>query len=241
MNRPYVFCHMMTSLDGKIMGKYMETPESNSAGAVFNRIAFSKNSYYHHQGWISGRVTTDDNFTLYRKPKLDEGAAQVPAGDFLHAVNTGMYYVSIDPSGKLGWESNKLHYGDVTADILEVLTNKASNAYKAFLRRLGISYIVAGVDSLDYALALEKIKNLFGVKTLMLGGGAILNWSFIQAGVCDEVSVVIAASADGSIKTPALFEMREGLDTDIPVSFSLQSAKVMDGDSVWLRYLVKNK
>lgn len=28
MNRPYIFCHMMTSLDGKIMGKYMETPVS---------------------------------------------------------------------------------------------------------------------------------------------------------------------------------------------------------------------
>lgn len=32
MNRPYIFCHMMTSLDGKIMGKYMETPESKVAG-----------------------------------------------------------------------------------------------------------------------------------------------------------------------------------------------------------------
>lgn len=27
MNRPYIFCHMMTSLDGKIMGDYMNTPE----------------------------------------------------------------------------------------------------------------------------------------------------------------------------------------------------------------------
>ncbi len=25
MNRPYIFCHMMTSLDGKIMGSYMNT------------------------------------------------------------------------------------------------------------------------------------------------------------------------------------------------------------------------
>ena len=30
MNRPYVFCHMMTSLDGKIMGNYMETPEGSA-------------------------------------------------------------------------------------------------------------------------------------------------------------------------------------------------------------------
>lgn len=36
MNRPYIFCHMMTSLDGKIMGQYMETPEG-SGGRWFLR------------------------------------------------------------------------------------------------------------------------------------------------------------------------------------------------------------
>lgn len=50
MNRPYIFCHMMTSLDGKIMGGYMETPEGEAAGSVFYEIAFGKNPYYHHQG-----------------------------------------------------------------------------------------------------------------------------------------------------------------------------------------------
>ena len=35
MNRPYVFCHMLTSLDGKIMGPYMETTEGETAGNVF--------------------------------------------------------------------------------------------------------------------------------------------------------------------------------------------------------------
>lgn len=35
MNRPYIFCHMMTSLDGKIMGSYMNTKEGENAGNVF--------------------------------------------------------------------------------------------------------------------------------------------------------------------------------------------------------------
>ena len=39
MNRPYVFCHMLTSLDGKIMGSYMETPEGEQAGAVFSGLS----------------------------------------------------------------------------------------------------------------------------------------------------------------------------------------------------------
>lgn len=239
MNRPYIFCHMMTSLDGKIMGSYMDTPEGEAAGEVFYNIAFGKNPYYKHQGWLSGRVTTDDNFTFYEKPELDETAPPVPEGDFAAEPDAGMYYVSVDPSGKLGWKSSVLHYQDTTAHVLEVLTEKASNAYKAFLRRLGISYIIAGTDSLDYALAMEKLKTLFGIETLMLGGGGVLNWSFIRAGMCDEVSVVVAAAADGSSETPSLFETRGGLASDSPVRFRLEQAEVKDDGCVWLRYLVK--
>lgn len=239
MNRPYIFCHMMTSLDGKIMGNYMETPEGAVAGDVFYNISFGKNPYYKHQGWLSGRITTDDNFTFYEKPELNEDAAKVPEGDYI-AKKTDMYYVSIDPSGRLGWKSSTLTYIDTTAHVIEVLTEKATNAYKDFLRRIGISYIIAGKDSLNYELALTKLKEQFGIEALMLGGGAALNWSFIQAGMCDEVSVVIAVVADGSANTQTLFMTRDGLSNDTPVGFKLQEAKVMDGDSVWLRYLVKN-
>lgn len=85
-------------------------------------------SAYHHQGWLSGRVTTDDNFTLYRVSALDENAPLVPEGDFVAEQNIGMYYVSIDPSGRLGWESSELHYNSTTAHVIEVLTSKATNA-----------------------------------------------------------------------------------------------------------------
>ena len=66
MTRPYVFCHMMTSLDGKIIGNSMRTPEADAGGELFDSLAFGANPFYHHQGWLSGRVTTDDNFTHHR-------------------------------------------------------------------------------------------------------------------------------------------------------------------------------
>lgn len=239
MNRPYIFCHMMTSLDGKIMGDYMETPEGNQAGKIFYDIVFGKNSYYKHQGWLSGRITTDDNFTFYEKPELDVNAGPVPEGDFVVQPDAGMYYVSVDPSGKLGWKSCTLTYVDTTAHVVEVLTGKASNAYKAFLRKLGISYIIAGEDCLDYALAMKKMKELFHIETLMLGGGGVLNWSFIQAGMCDEISVVIAAAADGDTDTPALFSSKENIVPAKALGFRLESVEVKEGGSVWLRYKTK--
>lgn len=239
MNRPYIFCHMMTSIDGKISGSFMDTKEGERAEEEFYHIAFGKDPYYHHQGWLSGRITTDDNFTFYKKPILDECSKLVEAGDYIADPDASMYYVSIDLSGKLGWDSNTLTYQDTKAHVIEVLSEKASNAYKAMLRNLKISYIIAGKDRLDYEMLLDKLKRLFHIETLMLGGGGVLNWSFIQAGMCDEVSIVIASSGDGSSDTPSIFESRNNLIGDHPISFSLTHAQVINEDCIWLRYRIK--
>ena len=109
------------------------------------------------------------------------------------------------PHGKLGWKSSTLRYVDTTAHVIEVLTEQVGNAYRTFLRKLGISYIIAGETELDHGLALSKLKEEFNIETLMLGGGGVLNWSFLQAGMCDEISIVLAAAADGSSDTPPVF------------------------------------
>ena len=74
----------------------------------------------------TGRVTTDDNFTFYEKPELDENIPLAEAGDYV-AEKADMYYVSDDPSGRLGWKSADLTYIDTTAHVIEVLTEKAGN------------------------------------------------------------------------------------------------------------------
>ena len=239
MKRPYIFCHMLVSMDGKIMGNYMDTPQGIKAQEVFYDIAFGKKPYYHHQGWLSGRVTTDDNFTFYKKPRIDENAEKVAEGDYIANAHAGMYYVSIDPNGRLGWEKDTLVYKDTRAHVIEILTAKAGNAYKALLRKLHISYLIVGEDQIDFEVMLAKLKESFHIETLMLGGGGVLNWSLIQQGLCDEVSLVVASAADGSNQTPTLFEMRENFSNDRPIEFALQEATIMDEAALWLRYKVK--
>lgn len=236
MDRPYVFCHMMVSMNGKIMGRYMDTPEGEAAGDVFDQLIFGDTKFYTMDGDILGRVTTDDNFTLYEKPELDDNATEVPAGDFHAPHDTApYYYISVDPQGRLGWKENTVDYHG-KAHVLEVLTGKASNAYKAFLRRKNISYMIAGEETMDLALMLQKLKEDWHMKTVKLGGGGVLNWSFMQAGLCDEVSLVMTAAADGNLKTQTLFDMREGLTDDTPVEFKLLDVKKLGDNTVWLRY-----
>lgn len=236
MNRPYIVCHMLTALDGKITGAFMDSPAAEAAGREYEKI----NRKYNPDAWLCGRVTTDENFTFYRKPDLDENAETVPEGDFIAVGNADMYYVSVDASGKIGWSSNTLLYDErPAAHIIEVLTEKVSNSYRSFLRKLNISYIIAGENKLDCTLAAKKLKEFFNINTLMVSGGGFINWSFLNENLVDELSLVIAPAADGDTKSVTLFEKADYLPEKLPIEFSLKDVQKLSGDVIWLNYTIK--
>lgn len=237
MKKPYVIIHTLTSLDGRIHA--IDLPEFHSAALQYEQLALhADHQVFNLQGYLNGRVTTDDNTTFYRKPDVNESADQVPEGVFVAEANAPMYYVSIDPTGRLGWQENFVDYGSLKSHVVSVLTEKASNAYKDLLRRLNISYIIAGKDALDNALVLHKLATLFGMERVMIGGGGVLNWSYLQDGLVDEVSILMAPITDASSEAPGLFTAKEPLTTVEPRSFSLIGVKQMKDSTVWLRYKV---
>lgn len=149
-----------------------------------------------------------------------------------------MYYISIDPSGRLGWQMNYVDYGNIKSHVIEVLTERASNGYKYLLRRLNISYTIAGKDQLDKGLVLHKLATLFNMERVMIGGGNVLNWSYIHSGLADEVSIVMSPIADGASDSQSLFITREPISKVQPVSFSLIDFKPLKDSTIWLRYKV---
>lgn len=240
MGRPRIVCHMHMSLDGKIVGDYLPTDVGMASQREFYALAYGPGRHYRdHKGWLSGRISSEDNFTHYRKPELDEAAAPVPEGDYIAVPDAPMNYFSVDPSGQLGWERNSIDYFDTNAHVVEILSGRASNAYKDLLRRLGISYLIAGEDSLDLEEAVEKIGATFGTEELILGGGGGLNWSFIRAGLCDEVSIVLTPAADGTKGAQTLFEADGRYTTAVPTAFGLEDVRKLHDGSLWLRYTVK--
>ncbi|MEX1272193.1 MAG: RibD family protein [Acidimicrobiia bacterium] len=149
-----------------------------------------------------------------------------------------MFYVSIDPRGELAWDESTFGYGGVQAHVLEVLTDSASNAYRDFLRRRAISYIIAGDHQVDYELMLAKLGEM-GIERLMVGGGGTINWSFMQSGLVDEVSMVLSPIANGDPDGHRFFTAREPYSTISPVAFDLTSVEHLGDGVVWLRYTPK--
>lgn len=236
MNRPYIICHILSALDGKITGEFMGTENARSVSEEYGRIR----TEYQADAWLYGTVTTKE-FTGWQKPELDSGA-EVPDGDFVAEAQAALYYVSVDTQGEIGWESGTFRKaGRPDAHVIEVLTEQTPAAYRAYLRRHGVSYILAGSEMLDSKLAVEKLYQLFGIGTLLICGGGTINWTFLQQGTVDELSLLIAPAADGNPDSVTVFEKSPLLPSSGPASFQLKNIERLKGDGVRLVYTASNK
>ena len=124
--------------------------------------------------------------------------------------------------------------------MIEALTEQVSEDYLAYLRRQGVSYVVAGKEQLDCARLLYELKTGFGIQRLMIAGGGYVNGSFLQAGLIDEVSIVLAPVADGNTRSVSTFESHDFLTNQAAVGLSLLDVQRVEGDGLWLRYAPAN-
>ena len=236
MERPYIICHILSALDGKITGDFMGTKAAQTVSEEYARIR----SEYHADAWLYGTVTTKE-FTQGRKPELDP-VTEVPDGDFIAVSNAPLYYVSIDTQGEIGWESGTFRKtGRPDAHVIEVLTENTASAYRAYLRKCGVSYILAGSEMLDSELAAKKLYQLFGIDTLLICGGGTINWTFLQQGNVDELSLLIAPVADGNPDSVTIFEKSDFLPECMPVEFGLKNIEKLKGNGIQLVYTVNTK
>lgn len=205
MERPYIICHMVTSIDGKVTGDFLFRPECADATDLYYRINRKRKA----DGFICGRVTMEGSFTGGWYPDL---TAYPPVHhdrkrDFIAENRNGFYAVAFDTHGKLGWRSNKIIDPDEDpgydgAQIIEVLSEDVDERYLGYLESMGISYIFAGETAIDVTLALAKLKRLIGCNTLLLEGGSIINGAFERAGAVDELSLVMTPMVAGKDGKP---------------------------------------
>lgn len=228
MQRPRVICHMMGSVDGRIVTDGWPLPEEG------RRQYEQVHGTYEPEGWICGRVTMEQHFAAGVRSDAEVGReyAGPHRDDFLAPGDHDSFAIAVDPRGKLLWDS-----GDLDGDhVVAVLTHRVSDGYLSTLRERGVSYLLAGEDDVDLPLALEKIGGRLGVRTLMLEGGGGINGSFLRDGLIDEVSLLVAPVADGRVGTPAIFDVQDHRVE--PRHLTLDGVERLAGDIVRLRYRV---
>lgn len=189
---PHVICHMTISIDGKVTGKFLETPQGLMASDEYYRV----HRDFHADAFACGRITMEGSFTggWYPDLKLFERVS-VSRDDHIADPEARFFCVAFDRRGRLGWKTPVIEDDDPGyngAHVIEVLCEEVKDEYLAWLRSSGISYIFAGRNEMDLSLALSKLGSLFNIRTLLLEGGSVLNGAFAWEGLIDELSLVTA-------------------------------------------------
>ena len=225
-NRPLVICHMVPSVDGRIVTDGWNLPRSLTAEYERTGASFGAD------GWIIGRVSMEPYAGRAALPAKTprEGISRT---DFVARSDAPSYAIAIDPSGKLRWRSGSID----DEHVVTILTERVPDRTLAFLRAQGVSYLFGGRSRIDLPAVLRKLRARFGIRRLLLEGGGKINGSFLAAGVVDELSLLLAPVADGGVGTPTLFDAREGAGP--ARRLKLLSVERRRGDLLWVRYRVR--
>lgn len=225
MKKPYILCHMMTSLDGRIdcamterLPGVQEYYDTLDALNVPTRV--------------SGRMTAQ--LEMARPGRFqDEKSEPLGREAFFRAAPAEGCEVVVDTRGTLLWDGVREEDG---RPLLIVTSQQVSRSYLNYLDSLHISWIACGAERVNLNRACELLAGEFGVSRMAVVGGGHINAAFLAAGLLDEVSVLVGAGIDGRGGMAAVFD---GLPTDRPVTpLRLTHVSQYDSGAVWLRYSV---
>lgn len=226
--QPYVICHMLSSIDGKILAR--------NWGAIPGREQYEiTGNQLEGDAWMCGRITMAEGFASDEPPVLPVVTTAIDRTDYIAPHNASSFAIALDAKGKLGWDSNHIDEDH----IITVLTEQVPDAYLAYLREKEVSYIFGGKDSIDFKHALEKLGSLFPVKRLLLEGGGSINGSMLDAGVIDEFSLLVYPLADGTGGAPTLTDLPAAVKRQPATRLKLEKVQQLEHDILWLRYLVQ--
>lgn len=225
MDRPYIICHMVESIDGRIDCGMVDKISGDEYYTTLDTLGCKTS--------VEGRVTMEHYYAL---PDRYVATDKTPFGrkDTFRASERNDFHICPDTHGTLQWESAEMEDG---RPLLILTSENVPAEYLTYLRDKGISYIATGKNNIDLADAMAILKKDFGVDRLAVLGGGLINGGFLAAGLIDEVSLLLAPGIDGREGWRAMFD---GISNQsrLPTKLSLQSVEKMDNDVLWIKYNV---
>lgn len=232
MNRPYVICHMLQSIDGKIAGGFFREKQTLELVKIYSDI--SKD--YNGDAIIYGTTTAQEMFSSSKTvPVLNQKPIQKI--DYIYKNDKNKWIVVIDPQGQISFDQFVYQNPRLKdKNLIVILTENISSQYLETLKSLNISYLFTGKEEIDLKLALEKLYDLFSIKKLLLQGGGITNTYFIKEDLIDELSLVVSPVVSGEEKQPNIFK---DCHEYIGQTFDLKQSDLLMKSGFYLKYVRK--
>ena len=228
---PQIICHVMGSVDGRLLTDRWTEPFNGKSKGELMGVYAAIGRRLNTDAWMFGKNTLTEGYfpKKFHTTVLTPSAKPAP---FVARRSSDRLFVVADPDANILYESSKVR-GD---NIVTILPETAPEAYLKCLRDRNISYLFAGQDGKDLRTAMQTLAESFGVKSLSLQDGGIIDGAFLQAGLIDELSLVVYPGIDGSADSTSIFQYLSKGNPSQGQSLELLSAQTMDNGIVWLRY-----
>lgn len=222
----------MSSVDGRLLDERWTAPFDGTSKAELLKMYAIIGRGLNTDAWMFGKNTVKAFF-----PKKFDEAEHIITDEtpyvYISERHSERMFIVADPEGDIRFTSSTLR-GD---NILVILGLNVTEEYLAFLRETQISYIIVD-DATNLQTGFEAVAREFGIRSVSVQGGGILNGSLLNEGLIDELSLVVYPGIDGLEGVPSVFEYI-GDETDYPGEgqrLQLLSIEQREHGIVWIRY-----
>lgn len=122
-----------------------------------------------------------------------------------------------------------------------ICSDSTPDEYLQYLAEVGVDCIVAGQDKADMRTALEELNERYGVRTVRVDSGGILNGVLLRAGLVTEVSILVHPALVGGTSQNSMFRAPDLASSEGVIPLTLVSAETIGDGLVWLRYKVAGR
>lgn len=223
---PRVILHIATSLDGRIRNFPADYELYYSLAAKWNpdAILFGSETVL---------AAVRENPSLEVPPEHEEMFTP-PEG----VLDPRPLIVIADSRGRVRcWDA--IRRWPYMRDLLAFCSSATPQEYLGYLAERKIASIVAGKNRIDMREALAELNRRYGVKTVRVDSGGTLNSVLLQAGVVDEVSVLIHPFLAGGNPDPTMFDPEKAGFPDLQVPLTHLHTDVLENGIVWARYSIR--
>ena len=228
---PKIICHIMSSVDGRLLTERWTEPFKGKSKGELMGVYASLGRKLDTDAWMFGKNTLTEGYFPKKFHTPDKTPLAHPQA-FIARKTSNRLFVVIDPEADILYETSTVR-GD---SIVCILPETAPAFYLEYLQRKGISYLFAGAKGDDLHTAMQTLAETFGVESLSLQGGGIIDGAFLQAGLIDELSLVIYPGIDGSKDSTSIFHYIGKGNPSQGQSLELLSVQEMENGVLWLRY-----
>ena len=222
----------MSSVDGRLLNERWTEPYDGTPASALLQVYASIGRELGTDAWMFGKNTLRAIFPYKWSIDGHTVPSEYPAV-FIGERHSERIFIVADPEADIYFTSSVLR-GD---NILVIVGRNATEEYLTHLREKRISYLIVN-DATDLREGLEAVGREFGIRSVSVQGGGILNGALLADGLIDELSLVVYPGIDGLSGIPSIFEYMGGA-TEYPAQgqrLQLLSASQREYGVMWMRY-----